>query len=404
MLQEIIRRVRNQAVSGSGRRLSGVTQMISKPARRRPNPLGKQAAAAAWLLLTAWLMLGNTSPASTITGTVMNLSRNKPSSGDDIVLYRVDKSMHEVSRAKADARGTFRFEGPEGSRYLVAAIHDKISYHTPLLSGSDPATVFVYDAVPRLAAVHESSTTLFPAPKGQALKIAQFFVVSNASSPARTLAAPFSFRIPTGAMLDSAAVEPPGTLPFLVKASACGTRDQYCVASPIRPGKTRLRVIYHFDFHKGVSIALPLPRSVNQVELRIPESLNMRANSRSMLFRNEEQRNGLSTYSLAGLHRGRTISFTLSPVKLETSEVTGEATETHPAFEARDADYETRSRPWKAGAPTNVSSVSGGSLLGLIFLLGAMSALFGAPVAIAMLYRPSLRPRAPEISLSRKTQ
>src|SRR5258708_904685 len=120
--------------------------MISTPARRRPNPLVKEATGAAGLLFSALGKVGSLSSGPTISGTVTNLSRNKPSSGDDVVLYRVDKSMHEVVRAKTDADGKFQFEGTSGSRYLVAAIHDKISYHTPLLSGSDSATVFVYDA------------------------------------------------------------------------------------------------------------------------------------------------------------------------------------------------------------------------------------------------------------------
>ena len=353
----------------------------------------------AWLLLTTWLMLGSVSSASTITGTVTNLSRNKPSPGDDVVLYRVDKSMHEVMRAKTDARGTFQFEAPGVSRYLVAAIHEKVSYHTPLLSGSVPATVVVYDAVTPLAAVHESSTTLFAAREDQRLKITQFFVVSNTSAPPRTLISSFTFQLPPGAVLDSAAVQPPDTLPFSVAVWACGGRRQYCVASPIRPGETKIRVIYHLGFHGVVPITLTLPHSVKQVLVKIPESLQLQANGQAI--RNEGHQNGLSVYSINGLQRGRPVSFQLIRAIPKATGANGEAMNRF--FEPHDADYEIRPQMLKTVLPTTASPPSGGSPFALTIWLGVlMSALFGAGVAYARLSRSSLRSQVPEPPLFSK--
>ena len=364
----------------------------------------RKTAGAVCLLMAAWLTLGAVCLASTITGIVINLSRNKPSPGDDVVLYRVDKSMHEVTRAKTDVHGAFRLEGPAGSQYLVAAIHDKISYHTALLRGSEPARVLVYDAVSRLAAVQESSTTLYPVLEDRLLKITQFHVVSNVSVPARTLAPPFSLQLPKGAILDSAAVQPPGTLPFLVKASACGARDQYCIASPIRPGETRIRVVYHLDLHEGSLVTLPLSHSVNRALVKLPESLHLQSNVQAV-FRNQGAQNGLLPYSVEGLHQRRTLSFSLAPLTPQATLANGETAALRPAFGPRDADYETRSQPRKAVAPTTVASPSGKSPLDLIVLLGVlMSAFFGARLAFASLSRPSVRPQAADMSWSRKAR
>ena len=377
--------------------------MIATQARM-PHTLMRKAEGAVCLLMAAWLILGSVSLASTITGTVMNLSRNKPAAGDDVVLYRVDNSMHEVMRAKTDARGMFQFEGPAGARYVVAAIHGNVSYHTSLLRGIDPATVFVYDAVPRLAAVHESSSTLFPAREGPSLKITQFFVVLNVSAFPRTLTAPFRFELPRGAVLDSAAVQPPGTLPSLVKASACGARDQYCIASPIRPGDTKVRVIYHLDFRGGVPIALPIPHSVNQLLLKIPESLTLQANAQT-IFRNEGQQNGLSIYSIDGLHSGHPVSFALSSVTPTAVGANGGTTASPRAFEWHDAEYEMRSRLHQTSMSTAVSLLAGRSRLDWIVGLGVlMSALSGAGFAFARLARSSVRPQVSKLSLSRKMQ
>ncbi len=362
----------------------------------RPNARLKEAAGTAWLLLTGWLMLGSVSPASTITGTVTNLSRNKPPSGDDVVLYRVDKSMHEVMRAKTDARGMFQFEAPGVSRYLVAAIHEKVSYHTPLLSGSDPVTVVVYDAVTPLAAVHESSTTLFPAREDQRLKITQFFVVSNTSAPPRTLISSFTFQLPPGAVLDSAAVQPPDTLPFIVTVSACGVRRQYCVASPIRPGETKVRIIYHLEFHGVVPITLPLPHSVNQVLVKIPESLRLQANGQAI--RNEGQQNGLSVYSITGLQRGQPVSFELIRAIPKATGANGETMNRF--FQPHDADYEIRPQMLKTVLPTTASPPDGRSPFALMVWLSVLlSALF---LGGARLSRSSVRSQVPERSLFRK--
>ena len=352
------------------------------------------------LLMTAWLMVGSVSLASTITGSVMNLSRNLPSSGDDVVLYRVDKSMHEVMRTKTDGNGAFRLEGPTGAQYLVAAIHDKISYHTAALMGSEPARVLVYDAVSRLAAVRESSTTLYPVLMGHWLKITQFFVLSNASVPARTLTTPFSFELPKNASLISAAVQPPGTLPFLINATACGGRDQYCIASAIRPGETRVRIIYHLDFHAGVSITLPLPHSVNQVLVKTPESLHLQSKAKAV-FRNQGAPDGLSIYSVDGLRAGHALSFALSTSTSKATGTNGEMTPVQRAFELHDADYETRSQFRNTVAPTPASSPGAKSRLYWIALLGV---LVWALFAFARSSRPSGQTRVSELSLSRKGQ
>jgi hypothetical protein len=354
------------------------------------------------LLMAAWLMLGSVALASTITGTVVNLSRNKPPSGDDVVLYRVDKSMHEVTRAKTDVHGAFRLEAPAGVKYLVAAIHDKITYHTSLLMGSGRAKVLVYDAVSRLAAVHESSSTLYPELEGSWLKITQFFVVSNLSVPARTLNTPFSFELPQSAVLISAAVQPPGTLPFLIKASACGGRDRYCITSPIRPGETRVRVIFRLGFHAGVPIALPLLHPVDQVLVKIPESLDLQSNALAV-FRNHGSQNRLSIYSIDCGQACRAVSFALSPSTPKATGAIGEMTALRSALESPDAGYEMSSHLRKATTPRLTSSPDSRSPVSLIVLLAVLvAALLGLFVSFARSSRPSVEPLVSELALSQK--
>ncbi len=266
-----------------------------------------------FLLIALLSLLTSMSAASTIVGKVVNLSRNRPSSGDDVVLYRVDQTMHEVARTKSDAHGAFRFEGWGGSHYLVAASHQKVSYHTKLLSGTDPVEVSVYDAAPKLTGAQETSDTIFPKADNDLLRVTEFFVVLNQSNPPRTLSArqTFNFLLPRGAVLDSTAVQPPGTLPFLVSTSAYGSRDQYCIAYPIRPGTTKIRALYHLQYTGKISITPPLLRTVKEVALMVPESLNFEAKFPG-IFLDRGKQNGLSVYLATNVRPGESLTFSLS--------------------------------------------------------------------------------------------
>ncbi len=265
------------------------------------------------LLIAGLSLLTSLSAASAIAGKVMNRSRNQPAAGDDVVLYRVDRTMHEVSRTKSDAHGEFQFEGSGSAHYLVAVFHQKVSYHTSLLRGPDPVEVSVYDAVPKLAGVQEASNTLFPRAAGDLLRVTEFLVVLNQSNPPRTLSAqqPFIFRLPKGAVLESTAVQPPGTLPFLVSASGCGAREQYCIAYPIRPGTTKVRAVYHLPYSGNVSITQPLLHPVREVAWVVPESLLFETKTPGILTDRGTQ-NGLSTYQASSVRAGQSLTFTLS--------------------------------------------------------------------------------------------
>ena len=58
-------------------------------------------------LFVSVLILGAIASAGTITGTVKNVTRGKPSAGDDVVLIKLQGSMQESARTKTDASGHF---------------------------------------------------------------------------------------------------------------------------------------------------------------------------------------------------------------------------------------------------------------------------------------------------------
>jgi hypothetical protein len=264
-------------------------------------------------LVSCFLLLTSLSAASTIEGMVINSSRNQPSSGDEVVLYSIDQTMHEVNRTKSDALGSFRFETSSDLKYLVAVLHQKVSYHAKVLSSTSLVEVSVYDAASAVTKVQEASKTIFPQVDGDDLKFTEFFVVSNQSTPPRALFAKqtFSFLLPKGAILDSTAVQPPGTLPFFVTAFACGTRGQYCIDYPIRPGTTKIRSVYHLPWSGGISMATPLLHPVGEVSLMIPAALQFDPKVPA-IFVGRDNENGFTRYVASDVHPGQSISFSLS--------------------------------------------------------------------------------------------
>jgi hypothetical protein len=262
--------------------------------------------------------------ASSIVGRVVNRSSNRPSAGEDVILYSVDHTMYEIERTKSSQDGSFRFGISGTFAYLIAVFHQGISYHSKTLRGSAPIEIPVYDSAQKVRGILDESNTLFLQPSAGKLSVTEFFVISNHSSPPRTLGGnkALDFQLPEGAVMDSTAIEPPGTLPLRVNASACGPQNQYCVAYPIRPGTTRLRVVYHLTQSQAAWITLAQPRPVKTVALMVPESSRLESRTPGALEKGSTQ-GGLSMYLRTEAHRDEPVSFRLSdntPARIEGTE------------------------------------------------------------------------------------
>lgn len=266
-------------------------------------------------LAAVFLALLSSAAASTITGRVINRTTNKPSAGDRVILYRVGRSMHEEQHGISDSRGMFRFEGLARAQYLVAAFHHGVAYHTGLTNGIAPLDISVFDAAARLRDIHEDSDTLFFESDGATLAVTEFFVVANHSNPPRTLTgtSTFDFAIPNHALLDSVAVQPPSTLPHSTSVFPQRAAGRYGIAYPIRPGITKIRVLYRVPYSGSTSIAPVLLRPVGTMAVKVPATMRVNTGQPNFFeYRGEE--NGLSVYTAKDLRPGRIPAFSLSGI------------------------------------------------------------------------------------------
>ena len=72
----------------------------------------------------------------TITGTVTNSTRNKPSAGDEVTLIRLQQGMQESTKTTTDAKGHFTLQVPDAGIHLVRVTHDKTPYFRPAPPGT----------------------------------------------------------------------------------------------------------------------------------------------------------------------------------------------------------------------------------------------------------------------------
>ena len=230
-----------------------------------------------------------------------------------MVLYRIDQTMHEEQRTKSDARGDFHFESQEKSRYLIAVDHQGVSYHSKTMSLPATAEVAVYDSAQALKNIHVDSDTLFFEADSARLNVTEFFVLSNQSNPPRTLSAAetYNFSLPRRAVLSSVLVQPPETLPLRVSALRRGGDGRYAVSYPIRPGVTRIRIMYSLPYSGKISIAPRMTRNTGSMALMIPETMDIAWSNADAFVYNGKQ-NGLLVYTRSPVSIGASIGFTLS--------------------------------------------------------------------------------------------
>ncbi len=248
--------------------------------------------------------------AANITGSVLNGTGSRSAGGDEVILYRVDHSMHETAHTQTDAQGHFYFRNQGAGRFLVAVTHGRVAYHSAVVNGFSPVLVTVFDTVSTLPTSDETpEITVFPELDGESLKITEFFVYRNVSHPARTLLSRHMLELamPAGAVLNSIAAQPETTLPFPLRAFACGGAGRYCVSTPIRPGRTTLRVIYHSPARTRIAV----PQPFKQAAVVLPGNLAL-LNAKPATFRLTSDSAGKRLYQVKSTAGGKPLTFRLS--------------------------------------------------------------------------------------------
>lgn len=242
------------------------------------------------LLLTAVTAY---SSGTTLSGTVTNGTTGKPSAGDQVVLIKLSSGMEEVGHAKTDSQGKFSFNVENGnSPYLVRAIHQDVTYHTPAPPGTVSVDLKVYDVAPKLDSVNVVADIMYVQAGQGRLGITRVFAVDNNSQPPRTEMneAPFEFYMPDGAEIDEAQAQTAGGQPLVVTPNPQSQKGRYGFDFPLRPGQTQFQVTYHLNYSGKATIDPRLIYPLEHFVVIVPKSITFTP-SESGVYQNQQTPN-----------------------------------------------------------------------------------------------------------------
>src|SRR3984957_16597409 len=256
--------------------------------------------------------------ADSITGTVTNKTTNKPASGDDVVLIRLQQGMQEATRTKTDAKGHFSLDVPANESqaiHLVRVTHDKANYFRPAPPGTQSVEVEVYNAAAKVKGVSSEADVmrLQTDESGKALHIVENFFVKNESNPPLTQFSdrPFEFYLPEGAVVEGSAALSPGGMPVQASPVPLGEPNHYAFIFPIRPGETRFQITYRLPYNGSLKFAPRVMMPTDTIAIMMPKSMTFKPGP-SAPYTPVTEETTAQTYVARSVAPSQALDFTVS--------------------------------------------------------------------------------------------
>jgi len=229
------------------------------------------------LVIFVWLTCGLSASAAELKGTIVNGTTRRPVGGDEIVLINLSQEgMNETARGRADSRGRFSLPiaDPQAA-YVVRVIHQGVTYHRMIDTGTKQLAVEVYEVAQQLQGVSAvMDVERFEATSDQ-LEVKQLITVRNDSQPPRTLMndRPFAIQLPPEAQVQSGLVQVEDGQPLKQKPVPGDQRGQYYFVFPIRPGDTRFAVVYRLPYNGEALIEPKIRNPLEKFVVMLPKSM-----------------------------------------------------------------------------------------------------------------------------------
>lgn len=262
----------------------------------------------------ACLLLGTNVFAARITGKVTNGTTGKPAVGEEVVLLSLAQGMDETSRTKTGTDGSFALDvTDEGAQHLVRVAHQGVNYFRPAPQGISTLDITVYDSARSIRGLVGTGRILQFQTSNQELDVSETYFLDNQSSPPRTWMGDHTFEItlPEGVKLEEGMASGPGGMPVSSTPVPVGKPNRYAFVYPVRPGPTKLQVIYKLpytgahDFHLAAP-GLPLA----EIGIMLPKSMTFKSSDSAFLPANEED--GMTVFVAKNVAPSQALSFTVS--------------------------------------------------------------------------------------------
>lgn len=251
--------------------------------------------------------------AAQLSGTVMNGTTNRPSSGEEVVLISLASGMNEVSLTKTDSQGHFSLNLPdEQAPHLVRVQRQSVSYFTAVPPGTGSADVTVYDAATQLENVTTDARVFHLEANAGSLNVSDMYVLKNNSQPPRSRIGnqTFSVALPDGAEFDHASITGPSGMPLAVSPVPSETGNHYAFDFPIRPGETRFEVFYKVPFNGKYEFSLTPETPLSELGVLLPKDMKFTGVSAS--FAQDSDEGDLSVFFAKNLFANQPVKFSVS--------------------------------------------------------------------------------------------
>ncbi len=269
-----------------------------------------------FLALASALAFAEPAFADPVTGTVTNLTSNKPAAGDDVVLLQLAQGMQELARTKTDARGHFTIDVPAEGLHLLRVTHDRANYFKPIQPGTQSVDMEVYSAAPSVQGITLDADVVRMETSGNGLRVIEHFFIKNESSPARTLMSdhPFELYLPAGATVEGSAAKSPGGMAVQQGLVPETEPNKYTILFPLRPGETEFQVTYQLPYPPAQGYTFQ-PRPVmptDNLVVMLPKAMSFKAGQSAPWTSVGDEEPGAQTYLIRNAQPSQPLSFTLS--------------------------------------------------------------------------------------------
>ncbi len=264
------------------------------------------------------LAAGSLAFAGTITGTVTNMTTNKPAGGDKVSLLSLSAGLEELSSTKTDASGQFKLTTPSSDApFLIKVEHQKGAYFKNMPPGAVNAVITVYDVAAKVGGVSTEADVLrIEADNGQ-LKITENYFVKNVSSPPRTESSEHTYEvvIPPDATLEGAATVGPSNMPLAATPDPVSPKGHYAFSFPIRPNEgengTRFQLTYHVPYSGSYKFTPKLMQATDNLAIMVPKSMKFEPGAGTS-YQTVPDNVSAQTFLARGVKPGQALEFTVS--------------------------------------------------------------------------------------------
>jgi hypothetical protein len=277
------------------------------------------------------LLLSSFAASQTLTGRVKNSTTGKPSAGDEVVVFKLGRSMEESGRAKTDAAGQFSFklDDPQAP-HLVRAIHQGVTYHRVVLPGTTSVAIEVCDVAKRVEGIQVVVDIMRIQKVEDHILVTRDFGVRNTSNPPRTQMNErnLEFYVPEGANIigDSATARSENGNPLKSAPVPERERNRYSFIFPLRPGFTHFEVTYQLPYSGSYNLD---PKSIYPLQsfvVILPKAMQFHAAAGPTGFKlvNYPNQPDASVRVAANTRGGQNLAFSISGQgTLETGQQSG---------------------------------------------------------------------------------